>query len=109
MRGRSRDMVEKKGPQEQGTWLKVFCPNARCLGEEEILDLPAEKRRAAESSGKEGLWLEVFCPDESCLTDEEKTSIPILTEATEKSKRGLWLNLFCPEDRCEITRGSDLP
>jgi hypothetical protein len=34
----------EKGREKKGTWLKVFCPEARCLSEEEVMDLPKEKR-----------------------------------------------------------------
>jgi|GEM_PF-2581916 len=67
------DADEKK----EGLWLKVFCPDARCLTEEEVLDLPAEKKKAAEDSGKKGLWLEVFCPDDQCLMEEERVKLPV--------------------------------
>ena len=29
----------------EGAWLKVFCPDARCLSDEEIMDMPKEKAR----------------------------------------------------------------
>ena len=70
-------MEEKQRNIEvKGAWLKVFCPNARCLSEEEIIALPPEKKQAAEETGEKGLWLEVFCPDDACLADEEKINIP---------------------------------
>jgi len=54
--------------EKPGTWLKVFCPEARCLTDEEVAALPAEQRQAMKD--KQGLWLEMFCPDESCLSPE---------------------------------------
>jgi hypothetical protein len=102
-------MDEKKESQKvKGAWLKVFCPNARCLTEEEILELPQEKRQAAEESGKEGLWLDVFCPDETCLTDEERVHLPVQIVSDKKGK-GLWLRFFCPEGTCVIEEPTDIP
>jgi hypothetical protein len=101
--------MEEKEKKGEGTWLKVFCPNARCLSEEEILDLPLEKKKTAEAGGRRGLWLEVFCPDDACLTDAEKIGIPVVKGAVERGERGVWLNLFCPEDRCVIEKSTDLP
>lgn len=98
--------AENKTPQ--GAWLKVFCPDARCLSPEEVADLPQEKKQAAQDSGKEGLWLEVFCPDGACLTDAEKgagASAPSVS----KADKGLWVNLFCPEGACLIDEESRLP
>ncbi len=102
--------MEKKerNIEVKGAWLKVFCPNARCLSEEEIIALPPEKKQAAEETGEKGLWLEVFCPDDACLADEEKINIPV-KRAGDKEDRGFWLNLFCPEDRCVITEPTDIP
>ena len=102
-------MEETTKKKVEGTWLKVFCPNARCLSEEEIMELPIEKRKKAQPEGRSGLWLEVFCPDETCLTAEETISLPRLDEKSKKGGRGTWLNLFCPEDRCVITKSTDLP
>jgi len=75
---------QKKRPEIKGSWLKVFCPEARCLSEEEILNLPEEHLKAAE--GEKGLWLEVFCPDEACLTEAEKVSLPVKARQEERSK-----------------------
>ena len=98
----------EKSQEIKGAWLKVFCPNARCLTEEEVLELPHEKRKVVEDSGKEGLWLDVFCPDETCLTDEEKVQIPVKI-VSDKKKKGLWLRFFCPEGTCVIDEPTDIP
>jgi hypothetical protein len=100
--------ADNTNEKKEGLWLKVFCPDARCLSEEEILDLPAEKREVAEASGKKGLWLEVFCPDEACLMEGERMSLPV-EKVPSGSEKGVWLNLFCPEDHCVLEEGSDLP
>ena len=93
---------------DQGAWLKVFCPDARCLSPEEVQDLPAEKRAVAQETGKTGLWLEVFCPDQACLTEAEKAgAAPVPTMA--KTDKGLWVNLFCPQGACVIEEESRLP
>ena len=99
-------MTDKK--QKEGLWLKVFCPDARCLTEEEMIDLPVEKKEAAKATGKKGLWLEVFCPEDQCLMEEERVKLPVTAESSDTEK-GYWLNLFCPEDRCEVQEGSQLP
>lgn len=36
---------ERKNIETEGAWLKVFCPNARCLSDEEIFALPPEKKK----------------------------------------------------------------
>ena len=100
--------ADKTKEKKEGLWLKVFCPDARCLSEEEIVDLPSEKKEAAEASGKKGLWLEVFCPDDACLMEGERISLPVEKAASE-TKKGIWLNLFCPEERCVLEEGSALP
>ena len=58
--------------ENQGVWVKAFCPGAKCLTDEEIASLPEEQRQAME--GKEGLWLDVFCPDKSCLEADARLS-----------------------------------
>lgn len=91
---------------QKGLWLKVFCPESRCLTEAEIMDLPAETKAA--SQGRSGLWLEVFCPDQACLTPEEGG--PELRPGTNaKGDEGLWLKLFCPSGSCQKTSGTELP
>jgi hypothetical protein len=99
--------IQKKG-KDVGSWLKVFCPEVRCLSEEEILNLPEDDRKKAEAGGKKGVWLEVFCPDQACIIDESRIAVRIGGVA-EKEKRGFWLNLFCPEDRCLANEPTDLP
>jgi hypothetical protein len=91
----------------EGMWLKVFCPDARCLTEEEIVKLPGDKQKAAQATGKDGLWLEVFCPDQGCLREEERMTVPVQSEA-DKDKTGVWLNIFCPDDRCVIDDPTDI-
>ena len=88
-----------------GSWLKVFCPDARCLTEEEVAALPEEQRRAA--ADKEGLWLDLFCPDESCLREGDYGFVA--QKGKDKTGQpGLWLNLFCPDGSCLYKGGSDL-
>ena len=87
---------------------KFFLPDARVLSADEITALPADKKTAAQATGKEGLWIEIYCPDTSCLDEKGHISIPSTGKATEKEK-GTWLKLFCPEGQCEITQSSGLP
>ena len=98
----------KKEQKVQGAWLKLFCPNARCLTEEEILALPPEKVGEAEKSGVKGLWLEIFCPDESCLAEDERIQMPV-KKGSHHKEEGYWLNLFCPDKRCIIDEDTSLP
>jgi len=93
-------MAEKKG-----TWLKVFCPEARCLTEEEVAALPEEQREA--TADKEGLWLDLFCPDKSCLVEGDYGFVA-RTGKDESGKAGLWLELFCPDDSCLYKSGTEL-
>lgn len=100
--------------QPEGVWLKVFCPGARCLTPEEVVDLPEDKRQAAAAQGKEGLWLEVFCPDQACLTDAERAAAPEKAAPAPQAgpaadQEGYWLKLFCPGDACQIDDGSKAP
>lgn len=89
----------------QGTWLKVFCPQASCLSDEEVANLPDRMRQAPGVAGKDGLWLKVFCPDQACLTEGERPELPeqarpqVFTQKDAKA-RGTWLRLFCPDDAC---------
>ncbi len=100
-------MAENK--EQQGTWLKVFYPEARCLSPEEVDALPGDKRQAAQESGKDGLWLEVFCPDQSCLPEGEKVMVARPASPDQApGKAGFWLSLFCPEGRCQIGGPGDL-
>lgn len=93
---------------DQGTWVKVFCPNARCLSEAEVASLPPEQLESAQSDDKEGLWLELFCPEGACSTGPEK--FWTLEEAKDESGgKGLWLKLFCPEGSCQINEPSQEP
>ncbi len=100
------DLKNQSSPRE-GMWLKVFCPDARCLRDEEVVNLPDDKQRAAQATGKEGLWLEVFCPEQACLKDEERMTVPV-QDASDKDKPGVWLNIFCPDDRCVIDDPTDI-
>ncbi len=90
----------------KGAWLKVFCPDARCLTDEEVGALPQDLKSGVE--GQEGLWLQVFCPDESCLNEDE-TAKPVFKLERASGQQGMWLNLFCPDDSCQITGDMDLP
>lgn len=47
----------------RGLWLDVFCPEDRCLREEERIKLIDFCEDAEE---KPDLWLETFCPESSC-------------------------------------------
>lgn len=96
-----------QSPPPKGMWLKLFCPDARCLTEEEIVNLPGDKQQAAQATGKDGLWLEVFCPDQACLRAEERMTVPI-QDAADKGKPGMWLNIFCPDDRCVVDEPTDV-
>jgi len=90
----------------QGAWLKVFCPNARCLSEGEVAELPPEKLNAVQESGREGLWLELFCPEGTCASGPQK--FWTVEQATGKGgEKGLWLKLFCPEGSCQLTEPTD--
>jgi len=91
--------------EKPGTWLKVFCPEARCLTDEEVASLPAEQRQAMKD--KQGLWLEMFCPDESCLSPEE-SGVEIKKGVKVRGEEGVWLSLFCPEGLCQAKEGTDL-
>jgi hypothetical protein len=103
-----KDMEKNAKPGSgEGLWLKVFCPDARCLSAEEIVNLPAEVRETAGSTGREGLWLEVFCPDQSCLAEEERVALPVRTVSGGQEK-GFWLKLFCPEEQCVLEEPTDV-
>jgi len=91
--------------EKTGKWLKVFCPEARCLTEEEVAALPREQRQAA--ADKEGLWLNLFCPDESCLQEGDYGFVARPGQGR-TGEPGLWLNLFCPEGSCLSKSGTDL-
>ncbi len=99
--------TKNQSAPQKGMWLKVFCPDARCLTEEEVVNLPGDKQKAAEATGKDGLWLEVFCPDQACLREEERMTVPV-QDAGDKDKPGVWLNIFCPDDRCVVDEPSDI-
>ena len=55
---------------------KFFLPDARPLNNDEINQLPADKIRSAQFTGKEGIWLEIACPDRFCLDDEGRITLP---------------------------------
>jgi hypothetical protein len=91
--------------EKTGRWLKVFCPEARCLTDEEVAALPEEQRRA--TADKEGLWLDLFCPDESCLKEGDYGFVA--RPGQDKSgQAGMWLELFCPDSSCLHEEGTDL-
>ena len=49
--------------KNRGLWLELFCPEDRCLREEERIKLVD----FCEYSGKKhDAWLEAFCPEDSC-------------------------------------------
>ncbi len=52
-----------KNCEDRGTWLDVFCPEDRCLLEEERIKLVDF---CEDSPEKHHLWLDVFCPRGSC-------------------------------------------
>jgi hypothetical protein len=99
-------MTEKERKEGGDLWLKVFCPDARCLSEAEVASLPKEKREMAETE-KGGIWLEVPVPKEA-PEEAEGVSIPV-RGATPEGKKGFWLKLFCPDDQCVTDEGTDLP
>jgi len=86
---------------------KFFLPNARLLSENEIEDLPAEKKKYAANSGGNGIWLEINCPDGSCLDSHGRITLP--TSKSDEKGKGTFVELFCPEDSCEILQSTDLP
>lgn len=81
-----------------------FFPDAKVLSASEV---PADKKKAAEASGKKGVWLEVNCPDESCIGKDGKITLQA-AGVSGKADKGLWLNVFCPEDSCLWKGGTDL-
>ncbi len=85
-----------------------YFPGLRMLSNAEIDALPADKRRAAEGSGRSGVWLEIPCPDDACRSEGGKICIDAVGVAG-KEDRGIWLNIFCPEDSCLFKGGTDLP
>lgn len=94
-----------QGNKSQGTWLKVFCPNARCMTDEEVANLPPEQTKTAQTGHEEGLWLEVFCPEGACDIGPQK--FWTVEEARDQAgNKGWWLKLFCPEGSCEISEPS---
>jgi hypothetical protein len=94
--------------KRQGSWLKVFCPEARCLTEEEVARLPEDTKKAAARQGGQGLWLEVFCPDESCATGAQEFWGP-RKGRDQKGGSGFWMEMFCPDDSCVVTEPTDEP
>jgi hypothetical protein len=88
------------------TRFKVFIENARLLSEQEISEMPEEKRSGA--SQKYGLWIEVACPEGTCSVDKDKITLPA-SGLTEKETKGVWLRLFCPGNQCAIEETTDLP
>jgi hypothetical protein len=87
--------------------LNFYFPNARVLGTHEVAALPAEKKKAAEATGKSGIWLEVDCPDGSCVGKDGRVTLEAVGTEVKKDK-GVWLNVFCPEDSCLWKSGTDL-
>ena len=49
--------------EDRGAWLEVFCPDDRCLREEERIKLADF---CEDSMGKKDRWSKVFCPESSC-------------------------------------------
>ena len=94
--------------REQDLWLKVFCPNARCLTDQEVAALPEEKRKMAEAEGGKGIWLAVKRERSTNPSGQPGVPLPIRA-ATEEEKKGFWLKLFCPEDQCILERLRVLP
>jgi hypothetical protein len=84
-----------------------YFPQAKVLSSAEVASLPADKRKAAETSGREGVWLEVHCPEGSCIGKDGKITLQA-AGISGKSDKGLWLNVFCPEDSCLWKGGSEL-
>lgn len=85
-----------------------FLPGSRVLSGSEVMNLPDEKRSAAQAAGLEGVWLEIPCPDDSCINQSGKICLPALGSDA-KPDRGIWLNIFCPQDRCLYHGGLELP
>lgn len=48
---------------DRGVWLDVFCPDDRCLREEERIKLV---EFCKDYGKKHDLWLEAFCPGGTC-------------------------------------------
>jgi hypothetical protein len=88
-------------------WIRVFCPDTRCLTPEEISGISAEERRSTEAD-KTGAWLEVKCPEGKCLIGENRMTITV-RGVVPREDEGLWHKLFCPEDRCFAQSPTDLP
>jgi hypothetical protein len=98
----------KQGGEKAGgdLWLKVFCPDARCLSEAEVESLPKEKRDLAETG--EGIWLEMPVPKGASSEEGGSVSIPV-RGVTPEGKKGFWLKLFCPDDQCVMDESTDVP
>ena len=94
--------------QDSGSRFTFYFPEARVLSNAEVAGLSAEKKQAAESTGKRGIWLEIDCPDQSCVNSDGNVTIQAAgTDAPEK--KGVWLNVFCPNDSCELHESTALP
>ena len=52
-----------KDCEDRGVWLETFCPQDRCLHEEERVKLVDFCEDPAET---QDLWLDLFCPRGSC-------------------------------------------
>ncbi len=93
--------------REKKDRVRIFCPYARSLSQEELSSIPADLRQRAEA-GDEGVWLEVRCPQEKCLVGDHEVKIEI--RGIEDSEReGLWHKVFCPEEICLAESATDLP
>jgi len=55
--------VSDKDCTDRGVWLEIFCPDDRCLREEERIELV---EFCKDSGKKHDLWLKVFCPKGFC-------------------------------------------
>jgi hypothetical protein len=55
--------ISDRDCEDRGAWLEVFCPDDRCLREEERIKLADF---CEDSMGKKDRWSKVFCPESSC-------------------------------------------
>jgi hypothetical protein len=100
-------MTEKKSSEKKDVWLKVFCPEARCLTEEEVASLPEKKVKMTQPAGVKGIWLEMPVPEG--WKPEPRDASEQGEEGEGKKEKGFWLKLFCPEDECVLEQPTDVP
>jgi hypothetical protein len=55
--------ISDRDCEDRGAWLEVFCPDDRCLREEERIELVDFCEDTGE---KRDRWSDVFCPESSC-------------------------------------------